>query len=141
MPPGQAGSLSDQSYVDLMAYLLESNGAVAGERTLTADAGLMIGDAADISEARRAAQAGERLRRHRRGLSTREVPHELAPVTEAMLADPPPGDWLSWRRTRNSHGYSPLDQVTRDNVAGLKLAWSISIRPGTTRRHHWCMTA
>ena len=27
MPPGQAGSLSDQSYVDLVAYLLESNGA------------------------------------------------------------------------------------------------------------------
>ncbi len=39
MPPGQAGTLSDQSYVDLVAYLLESNGAVPGARTLTADAG------------------------------------------------------------------------------------------------------
>ena len=131
MPPGQAGSLSDQSYVDLVAYLLESNGAVPGERTLTADAGVMIGDAADISEARRAAQAGERRRQRSSRFVNQEVPHELAPVTDAMLADPPPGDWLSWRRTRNSHGYSPLDQVTRDNVADLKLAWSISIRPGT----------
>ena len=130
MPPGQAGSLSDQSYVDLVAYLLESNGAVPGERTLTADAGVMIGDAADISEARRAAQAGERLRRRSSRFVNQEVPHELAPVTDAMLADPPPGDWLSWRRTRNSHGYSPLDQVTRDNVADLTLAWSISVRPG-----------
>ena len=130
MPPGQAGSLSDSSYVDLVAYLLESNGAVPGERTLTADAGVTIGDAADISEARRAAQAGERLRRRSSRFVNQEVPHALTPVTEAMLADPPPGDWLSWRRTRNSHGYSPLDQVTRDNVADLKLAWSISIRPG-----------
>ena len=130
MPPGQAGSLSDSSYVDLVAYLLESNGAVPGERTLTADAGVTIGDAADISEARRAAQAGERLRRRSSRFVNQEVPHALTPVTDALLADPPPGDWLSWRRTRDSHGYSPLDQVTRDNVADLKLAWSISVRPG-----------
>jgi alcohol dehydrogenase (cytochrome c) len=130
MPPGQAGSLSDQSYIDLVAYLLESNGAVPGERTLTAEAGVLIGEAADISDARRAAQAGERLRRRSSRFVNQEVPHELSPVTDAMLADPPPGDWLSWRRTRNSHGYSPLDQVTRDNVADLTLAWSISIRPG-----------
>ncbi len=130
MPPGQAGSLSEQSYVGLVAYLLESNGAVPGERTLTTDSGVVIGDAADISEARRAAQAGERLRRRSSRFVNREVPHELAPVTDAMLADPPPEDWLSWRRTRNGHGYSPLNQVTRNNVADLTLAWSISIRPG-----------
>ena len=130
MPPGQAGSLSDQSYVELVAYLLESNGAVPGERTLTADAAVMIGDAADISEARRAERAGERLRRRSSRFVNQEVPHELTLVTDDMLADPPPGDWLSWRRTRNSHGYSPLDQVTRGNVADLQLAWSISIRPG-----------
>ena len=130
MPPGLAGSLSDSSYVDLVAYLLESNGAVPGERTLTAAAGVTIGDTADISEARRAAQAGERLRRRSSRFVNQEVSHELTPVTDAMLADPPPGDWLSWRRTRDSHGYSPLEHVTRDNVADLKLAWSISIRPG-----------
>ena len=130
MPPGQAGVLSDQSYVALVAYLLESNGAVPGDRTLTADAAVTIGAAADIAEARRAAGAGERVRRRSSRFVNREVPHDLTPVTDALLADPPPGDWLSWRRTRDSHGYSPLDQVTRDNVADLKLAWSISVRPG-----------
>ena len=130
MPPGQAGTLSDQAYVGLVAYLLESNGAVPGEATLTADAGVTIGDAADITEARRAAQAGERPRRRSTRFVNQEVPHALAPVTDALLADPPPGDWLTWRRTRNSHGYSPLDQVTRENVADLKLAWSIAIRQG-----------
>ena len=129
MPPGSAGVLSDRTYVDLVAYLLESNGAVPGERTLTADAGVVIGDAADVDAARRAEQAGQRIRRQ----STRFVNREaegLTPVTGALLADPPPGDWINWRRTSNGHGYSALDQVTRDNVADLTLAWSLSIRPG-----------
>ena len=130
MPPGQAGALSDQAYLGLVAYLLEANGAVPGERTLAADAGVMIGDAADIDLVRRAAQAGERPRRRSTRFVNREVPHALAPVTDELLADPPPGDWLTWRRTRDSHGYSPLDQVTRENVADLKLVWSLAIRPG-----------
>jgi alcohol dehydrogenase (cytochrome c) len=49
------------------------------------------------------------------------------PVTEAMLRNPPPGDWLNWRRTDNAWGYSPLDQITRQNVGQLQLAWSWSM--------------
>jgi alcohol dehydrogenase (cytochrome c) len=45
-------------------------------------------------------------------------------VTEAMLRNPAPGDWLNWRRTDNAWGYSPLDQVNTRNVQGLQLAWS-----------------
>ena len=90
----------------------------------------MIGDAADVAEARRAAREGERPRRQPARFVNRQVPHDLTPVTDALLADPPPGDWLSWRRTRNSHGYSPLDQVTRDNVDQLQLAWVLAIREG-----------
>ena len=130
MPPGAEGALSDQSYIDLVAYMIEANGALPGDRTLAVGEAVMIGDAADISEARRAAQAGERPRRRTSRFVNQTVPHELTPVTDALLADPPPGDWLSWRRTRNGHGYSPLDQITRDNVGDLQLAWSISVRPG-----------
>jgi alcohol dehydrogenase (cytochrome c) len=46
------------------------------------------------------------------------------PVTEAMLRNPGPGDWLNWRRTDNAWGYSPLDQINRQNVRQLQLAWS-----------------
>lgn len=45
-------------------------------------------------------------------------------VSEDMLRDPPPGDWLNWRRTDDAWGYSPLDQITVDNVDQLQLAWS-----------------
>jgi alcohol dehydrogenase (cytochrome c) len=44
-----------------------------------------------------------------------------------MLADPDPADWLMWRRTLDSWGFSPLDDVDRDNVARLTLAWSVDL--------------
>jgi alcohol dehydrogenase (cytochrome c) len=52
---------------------------------------------------------------------------DFRPVTEAMLRNPAPGDWLNWRRTDNAWGYSPLDQINRQNVAQLQLAWSWSM--------------
>ena len=54
----------------------------------------------------------------------------FVPVTDAMLEDPAPGDWLTWRRTPNGWGYSPLDQVNRDNVDNLRLVWTRPLRPG-----------
>ena len=55
---------------------------------------------------------------------------EFRPVTEAMLRKPDPGDWLNWRRTDNAWGYSPLDQIKRDNVQKLQLAWSWAMEDG-----------
>ena len=130
MPPGLGRSLGDQVYLNLVAYILDMNGARPGDAPLAADAAVMIGDAADVAEARRAAREGGRPRRRATRFVNREVPHDLTPVTESLLSDPPPGDWLSWRRTRNGHGYSPLDQVTRDNVDELRLAWVLAIREG-----------
>ncbi len=49
---------------------------------------------------------------------------DFRPVTETMLRNPAPGDWLNWRRTDNAWGYSPLDQINRQNVQRLQLAWS-----------------
>ena len=54
----------------------------------------------------------------------------FVPVTDAMLEDPAPGDWLMWRRTQDGWGYSPLDQVNRDNVADLRLVWTRALAQG-----------
>jgi alcohol dehydrogenase (cytochrome c) len=51
-------------------------------------------------------------------------------VTDAELANPDPGDWLMWRRTANHWGYSPLDQINKENVGGLRLAWAWTMEPG-----------
>jgi alcohol dehydrogenase (cytochrome c) len=46
------------------------------------------------------------------------------PVTDAMLKNPAPGDWLMWRRTLNGWGYSPLTQIDKGNVKNLKQVWA-----------------
>ena len=58
--------------------------------------------------------------------------NDFRPVTEAMLRNPPPGDWLNWRRTDNAWGYSPLDQINKANVKGLQLRWSWTLSAGPT---------
>ena len=81
----------------------------------------------------------------RRGLSTfacvmltvtagsvgRAQVEDFTPVTDAMLQDPDPADWLMWRRTLDSWGYSPLQQITQENVDDLRLVWSRALTPGT----------
>ena len=47
-----------------------------------------------------------------------------------MLQEPDPADWLMWRRTLNSWGYSPLRQIDRTNVANLKMVWTRGMGPG-----------
>ena len=56
---------------------------------------------------------------------------EFVPVTDAMLQDPAPGDWLMWRRTLDSWGYSPLDQVNRENVGELQMVWTRNLAART----------
>ena len=55
---------------------------------------------------------------------------EFVPVTDAMLQAPAPEDWLMWRRTLDSWGYSPLDQVTRENVNELRMVWTRALARG-----------
>ena len=55
----------------------------------------------------------------------------VSPVTDAVLADPPPESWLNWRRTLDGWGYSPLAQIDRDNVGDLRMVWSWAMEPGS----------
>jgi alcohol dehydrogenase (cytochrome c) len=54
----------------------------------------------------------------------------ISPVTDAVLRNPAAGDWLMWRRTLNSWGFSPLDQINRDNVRQLAMVWTRPLAPG-----------
>ena len=57
-------------------------------------------------------------------------PAGFVPVTDAMLQDPDPADWLMWRRTLDTWGYSPLEQIDRENVGGLRMVWTRALGPG-----------
>jgi len=54
----------------------------------------------------------------------------FVPVTDAMLKKPDASDWLMWRRTLDSWGYSPLNQVNRNNVAQLRMVWTRGMATG-----------
>ena len=58
------------------------------------------------------------------------VVENYTPVTAEMLENPPDEDWLMFRRSYDGWAYSPLDQVNRDNVGELRLAWSRAMEPG-----------
>jgi alcohol dehydrogenase (cytochrome c) len=48
------------------------------------------------------------------------------PVTAERLKQPEDSDWLTYRRTYDGWGYSPLAQITPENAGRLKLAWTLA---------------
>ena len=53
-----------------------------------------------------------------------------SPVTDTLLQNPSPDDWLTWRRTHDDLGFSPLSSIGKSNVGQLQLAWSLALPPG-----------
>ena len=143
MPPEAEGTLGDQLYADIVAYLLERNGFPTGASRLTASSqGALDGagsapSAATPPAARPPAPpappAGAGAARGGGGTSLYREVTGFEPVSDATLADPPPGDWLMYRRTYDGWGYSPLDQIDRSNVDDLRLAWVWSMDEGTSQ--------
>jgi PQQ-dependent dehydrogenase (methanol/ethanol family) len=68
---------------------------------------------------------------------------KITPVTDAMLQNPDPNEWLMWRRTLNAWGFSPLDQIKKSNVKDLRMVWtrglSLGIQEGTPLVHNGVM--
>jgi len=142
MPPAGPRLSADQALV-LAAYILQVNGGRAGVQPLAASTTTPIGaiatgqgqnasQAAIAPAAAPAAQAagGAAATPPAPGLTIAgEVPN-YAPVTDAMLRNPPPGDWLMVRRNYQAWSYSPLSEVTPANVGRLRLAWVWAMNEG-----------
>ena len=54
----------------------------------------------------------------------------FAPVTQQMLLNPSPDDWLMFSRTYDSQRFSPLNQISKQNVGQLRMAWVRGMYPG-----------
>ena len=65
-------------------------------------------------------------------LATLAQVQNYKPVTDEMLLKPSPDDWLMYSRTYDAQRYSPLKQITRQNVSRLRMAWSRGFGPGTS---------
>src|ERR1700732_4322168 len=56
----------------------------------------------------------------------------FTPITTEMLVNPSPDDWLMFSRTYDAQRFSPLNQVTKQTVGQLALAWSRGLGQGST---------
>jgi alcohol dehydrogenase (cytochrome c) len=139
MPPARPGGLSPEEYVNIVAFILQSNGAPAGNQPLTANTEVAIGSIATGQIPAAPAQAqGQRGPGQRgapagpQGITIAGEVKNFMRVTDAMLRNPDPGDWLMIRHDYRASNYSTLSQITRDNVKDLRLQWVWAMNEGGT---------
>lgn len=133
MPPGRQDILDAGEYLAITEHVIASNAeALAG--TVLGDTPLpeAIESSDDSSVEWSGADVIDQLAHSAGGFRNRRV-DTFRPVTSAMLADPPAGDWLSWRRTLDGHAHSPLQQIDRNNVHRLQLRWSLAMGDGSNQ--------
>jgi alcohol dehydrogenase (cytochrome c) len=126
MPQNKPASLSQQQYLDVTAYVLSRNGFPSGNTPLS------IGS---LSQVRMSAQGKSATAT---GANTDEIVRAAPPVrnvyaklpagadtnvTDSMMlnAASNENDWLLHGRTYDNQRYSPLKQITADNVKSLNL--------------------
>jgi len=124
MPPADPESLDEGAVLNATAYILQRNGAQAGHAALTAGATTRI-DAIATGRAQSASVPGQGRggAGGKRGVSVAGLVKNYVSLTPEMLKNPPAGDWLIFGGNYQRHSYSPLNQITRDNVKNLQLKW------------------
>ncbi|HEV3060748.1 MAG TPA: PQQ-binding-like beta-propeller repeat protein [Vicinamibacterales bacterium] len=132
MPPGQASLLTNEQYTNLVTLLLKENGYAPGEVSLPTDDTAVVTMRMQFPGVRGSSGGPLAL-----GVvlpawpKTPDPTQRLTPVTDEMLRNPAPGDWLTWRRTQDGLGFSPLNQITEANVSSLRLVWSHTLVQGS----------
>jgi alcohol dehydrogenase (cytochrome c) len=145
MPPTRPGALSTEEYQSVAAFLLQQNGATAGNQPFapsdvainTIANGQAPAAAPQQAAGRGAAPAGQAAGGGRGrgaappvGITVEGEVKNFVPVTEAMRRNPDPGDWLMIRRDYHASDFSPLNQITAGNVQNLQLQWTWAMNEG-----------
>jgi alcohol dehydrogenase (cytochrome c) len=132
MPPEGPGALPEETYVNVMAYLLAQNGAVAGAEPLAATSTLIGALLPGAGPAQ--APGAQEQESEPTGVIVAGTVADFAPLTDELLRNPPPGDWPMLRRDYSATSFSPLDEITPDNAHRLQLAWIWPMRDGGTNQ-------
>ncbi len=137
MPPGSPGSLAGTEYAQIIAYVLQQNNFATGRKEFASDAAALASVTIPAPPGGRGGGGGAGLGG---GVSASvKLPpapkkanplDKITPVTDAMLENPPAGEWLTWRRSLDDQGFSPLKQITKANVNNLRVAWTWTLSPG-----------
>src|ERR1041385_2206657 len=131
MPPARPGAMSADEYAGIVAFILQSNGVAAGNQQLTVNTEVrIISLAMGQAPARPAQAAAARPPAQPKGVTVAGEVKNYVPVTDAMMLNPNPNDWLMIRHDYHASNYSPLNQITRDNVKDLRLQWAWAMQNG-----------
>ena len=130
MPPEGPGSLGEETYLNVIAFLMESNGTQPNDQTLTASAGEVVVAAPAGSGPGGPGQAEPEPT----GVIVAGTVQDFVPVTDAMLRNPSPGDWPMLRHDSSASNFSSLNQITPENAHQLQLAWIWPMRDGGTNQ-------
>src|SRR5690349_4539732 len=152
MPPNNPGGLGEQNYLNIAAFVLQSNGARAGNQPLTANSTVAIrtvatgvvaqvqggGQGKQGKQGKQAAAAPAGGGRGAaapapRGLTIPGTVKNYTPVTDAMMRNPDPADWLMIRHDYHANNFSTLNQITTNNVQDLRLVWTWAMNEGTNQ--------
>jgi alcohol dehydrogenase (cytochrome c) len=140
MPLVGPGVQGDEASLAIVAYILEANGALPGRLALSADDAASVSVAltaqnqfvnADAFAARGAPEPQERPPGGE--LTVEGEIARYAPVTDEMLRNPDPAEWLMVRGTYDAWSHSRLTRITPENVAGLQLAWVWAMTDGSNQ--------
>jgi alcohol dehydrogenase (cytochrome c) len=158
MPPGNPGGLGEANYLNIASFILQQNGARPGQQPLTVSARVGISTIATGQLLAQVVQAGGRgggragagrggaaaggplggraeapVPTTPRGLTVKGEVKNYVPVTDAMLKNPDPNEWLMLRHDYSAHNYSTVNQITPANVKDLQLRWVWAVGDGTNQ--------
>ena len=132
MPPASPGQLGPEAAAQIIAYVLQVNGIQAGQSELPTDTTALASMQIPRGRTQRAGMMMP-LSPLAPPMTPVVLPNPLekfTPVTDELLQNPPPGDWLLWRRTYDDQGFSPLKEITKKNVHDLRVKWAWSLPNG-----------
>ncbi len=130
MPPEGPGSVPESVYIEVIAYLLEFNGAAASAEPLTAFTGASIGAFFDTD----GVETEFEEEPEPTGVIVAGAVQDFVPLTDEMLRIPPPGDWPMLRHDYSASSFSPLREITPANAHQLQLVWIWPMRDGGTNQ-------
>lgn len=120
MPPTNVGGLSDETYLAILAFILSANGAITGDTPLLADSDIIINT---VTSGRSQPGTAPIEQYGPTGVTVVGQVPDYIPVSDDMLNNPSPEDWLVLRGNHQAWSYSALDQINQENVSDMRLAW------------------
>jgi len=118
MPPGKIGVIQKEDYSNITSYILNFNNKESDNN----QDWVVFSDPSTVDKPE-----------ERKSLFENRVIKNFKDISDKDINYPVENDWTSWRRTPLGFGYSPLEQINKDNVQKLTLSWSLTMNEGSNQ--------